>query len=336
MKTMCGIVQSARRMFTLHGTNIQLHSMSKWDTVLRFRWRTRFFTRCLQGILLVWQRLGTNNSMSKQFIRIITSCLVYIFTYLLFTSAFLESINYAINKPTTLNDIRIMNDSYTSWGEHNIVFLLSIICASYFSGFACASFLFENRKINFGLIWSIFITFILGYIYFIFLKVEVGQFHFQSFPITSFIATIASPFLSYVGFINGQDVQDDFEQNTFFGINKIHLIWILFPLKIFPSYFILTGLIYAIINSNTLFWADFRFSYFLWLLTIPPVIAWFGIIIYVTGILQNRYLNHLVKLKQFFIVLAVIVFGCVGAVLLDMMFAYIIHFLIKLISSNQS
>lgn len=270
--------------------------------------------------------------MSKQLIEIIISCLVYICTYLLFTSAFLESINYVINKPNTLDDIRIINDSHMSWGDHNIIFLLSIICASYFSGFASASNSFDNRKINFGLIWSIFITTILGYIYFIEWKVEIGQFHFQSFPITSFIATIASPFLSYVGFINGQEIQNNFEKDSFFGINKIHLIWILFPFKIFPSYVVLTGLVYAIIKSNTLLWADFRFSYFLWLITIPSVVAWFGIIIYVTGILQKRFLEHLTKLKQFFVVLAVIIFGCLGATLLELISGLIINYFIKLIN----
>ena len=270
--------------------------------------------------------------MSNQFNRIIISCLVYIFTYTLFISSFLESTNYIINKPNTLDDIRIMNDSFISWGEHNIIFLLSVICASYFSGFASACSTYVNRNINFGLIWSIFITIILGYIYFFEWKVEIGQFHFQSFPITSFIATIASPFLSYVGFINGQNLQDSFEKNSFFGINKIHLIWILFPFKIFPSYVVLTGLLYAIIKSNALFWADFRFSYFLWLLTIPSVIAWFGIIIFVTGILQNRFLKNSIKLKQFFVVLAVILFGCLGAVLLDIISGFIINFFIKLIN----
>jgi len=280
----------------------------------------------------VWQKLGTTNSMSKQVIKIIISFLVYVCTYSLFTSAFLESINYVINKPNTFEDIRIMNDSYISWGEHNLIFLFSIICASYFSGFASASNLAENRKINFGLIWSIFTTIILGYIYFIEWKVEIGQFQFQSFPITSFIATIGSPFLSYVGFVNGRELQNNFEKDSFFGINKIHLIWILFPLKLFPSYVVLTGLIYAIIKSNALLWADFRFSYFLWLLTIPSVVAWSGIIVYVTGILQNRFLKHLTKLKQFFVVLAVVIFGCLGAVLLDLISGLIINFFIKIIN----
>ena len=275
--------------------------------------------------------------MQNIFIRLGLSFLIFASTYMLFNSAFLESIHIIVNKPRTWNDFKIINQTYMTWGDHNIVFLISIVCASYFSGFACASTTVSNfidsKRINLGLVWSIVVSAALAYIYFIEFKVEVGQFYFKSFPITSLIATIACLYFSFVGFINGEKFQNNFYPNSFFGINKINLIWILFPIQISPSYFILTGLVHSIIKSNTLLWADFRFSYFLWLLTIPSIIAWLAIVFSVTGILQNKFLINFGGLQKLLIVLAIIVFGSLGVTLLEMGSGSIISFLIKLINN---
>jgi len=212
--------------------------------------------------------------------KIIGSLLSYVAIYIFLTSVILEAINWVVNKPTSLGEIRAMGEAFTSWGNHNLLFIFSFVIVNYSASFFCGSIIsFHTKKLNLGLIYSSLFILIIGYFYFSMpdrarheTTISLGPFNNNEFPISSWIA-IGSHFLTgYFGFIHGNEFEDIREDGKILEISWFHWIWIFIPYMFNPVYTIFMNLSFSLMVAIDFMKPDVGFiRHLLELLLLIPI-----------------------------------------------------------------
>ena len=271
--------------------------------------------------------------------KIIGSFLSYFAIYLLLSSAAVDAINWVVNKPSSFEEMRTMSDTFTSWGTHNLLFILFFIFMNYAASFFCGSVIKLKSGINLGIIFSILAILMQGYIYYstsekvrLETTFSIGPFNNNEFPISSWIA-IGSHFLtSYFGFKHGNEFENVREDGKILEISWFHWIWIFMPFIFNPVYAILTNLFFSVMVAIDFMKPDSGFiRHLLEVLLLIPIAISFITLVKFHEFLSNKS-NATLSIRRFSYGLLILLGGVVCGLL-----SQVIIFTIKdLVVSNFS
>lgn len=195
--------------------------------------------------------------------------IAYLFSFILIYSVVLENISWVDRKfiPFGLKEIFIQNENL-SWGNHNLIFALTIIISSFLSGIISGAMVKKKNSCISALCFLFVITYIIS---------TENDFVFDNIS-TIIISSVASIYFSFLGSNIGAEIENKFaikDDNTVLGINTFHWIWILFPLSVMPMYLWGVAFVHTLLRFFSLWWTseDF-FIRIASLICIIPIILW--------------------------------------------------------------
>ena len=240
--------------------------------------------------------------------------IAYFAAFMLVYGIFWEVTSWLVVNPKTINEINLLNKASPTWGEHNVIFFLSFMSASFLAAFISGAIWRAKTKINIGLVCSLVFS---GAVVAFYLKYLDYPGYFivplNTFPITSSIALFSSCIVSYAGFNEGTIVQEGFDDETILGIQKYHWLWILFPLTIGPTYIWGLFFVTALFKAIPLYADDGMFL--LYFLALIPLLIWGSVPVIIYKTLSFEMYEDKSSGVRFLIVIGTYIAGCGLAVL---------------------
>jgi hypothetical protein len=255
----------------------------------------------------------------NKFNRKLFAPVAYLFSFILISSVVLENIHWIDNPYISFEQSFFSRTKIFSWGNHNFVFAVTIIIASFLSGVITGAIVEKKNSIISPVCFLIIITYII-----------YSENNFVSNNIFSIIiSVIASVYFSFLGSNAGVEIENLFakkDNNTLLGIISFHWIWILFPLSFTPMYLWGVAFVHTLLRFLSLWQSseDF-FIRVASLICIVPIIFWAFIPICIYRILAGIDFYDKKNLYKSGLIVLILVFGGGFALLIQLVSYFIIE-----------
>jgi len=243
--------------------------------------------------------------------------ILFLLSFVLIYSVILENIVW-IDSRSLAEGIPIQERN-TSWGNHNVLFLITLTIASFFSSLVAGTVIKKQ-----------FFTFSLLCVTAIAVSIFMIEKDFiLTYKFTSLLSFLSSSLASFVGLQLGSHIEESLsseDRDVVLGIRFIHWIWILFPLSFAPAYLWGVNFVHTVFKFSSLLWTSEEIlERIATMICVIPIIAWILIPAGVYSVLAGRAFSDKGPLSQSAVVVAIMVIGGAAAMAIQVSCYYVIE-----------
>lgn len=257
--------------------------------------------------------------MDRFFDKKLFAPLLFILSFSLIYSVVLENIVWIDGKQSPGGIFVYPDRESLSWGNHNIVFLITVTIASFISSVITGALL---KKPN-SILSVICVVAVAIYLF------AYEKDFLLAHTFTSIFSLITSAVVSFSGSNFGVQIEQGSSseaENKLLGINTFHWIWILFPLSFAPMYLWGAFFVHTIFRFSSLWWTSEETAIRIAsLICVVPIIAWILIPVSIYSILSGKVFSDKGSLVRSAIVISIVVLGSGAAMIIQVICYYIIE-----------